>query len=69
MFALLVSLSRAGRDSSISGASDFNFWDEDDDDVFASYDDDYEMDEDEIISFLNEYYLIYPKRLPKPQMY
>jgi hypothetical protein len=44
-------------------------WDDDEDDFFDSYDDEYEMDEDEIMSFLNEYYLIYPKRLPKPQMY
>ena len=28
-----------------------------------------EMDEEEIISFLNEYYLIYPDRLPDTQLY
>jgi hypothetical protein len=36
--------------------------DEDDFDFFGSYD---MYNEDEIISFLNEYYLIYPERFPK----
>jgi hypothetical protein len=25
------------------------------------------MDEDKLISFLNEYYIVYPKKLPKPE--
>jgi len=29
----------------------------------------FELDEDELISFLNEYYLIYPKRLPDTQLF
>jgi hypothetical protein len=44
-------------------------WDDDDEDYFDTYDEEYEMDEEEITSFLNEYYLIYPKRLPEPQLY
>jgi hypothetical protein len=28
-----------------------------------------ELDEDEIVSFLNEYYLIYPKKLPEAQLF
>jgi hypothetical protein len=47
-------------------------WDDeedDDDDVFGGYEEDLDMDEEEIISFLNEYYLIYPKRLPEAQLY
>ena len=48
-----------------------DLWDdeEDDDDVFGGYEEDLDMDEEEIISFLNEYYLIYPKRLPEAQLY
>jgi len=30
------------------------------------YDDDAIVDEDELVSFLNEYYLLNPKNLPKP---
>ena len=44
-------------------------WDDDDEDYFNTYDEEFEMDEEEITSFLNEYYLIYPKRLPEPQLY
>jgi hypothetical protein len=43
--------------------------DEDEDDLFGSYDEEFDMDEEEIISFLNEYYLIYPDRLPESQLY
>ena len=42
---------------------------EDDEDYFDTYDEEFEMDEEEIISFLNEYYLIYPDRLPEPQLF
>ena len=50
---------------------DDDLWvDEDDEeDYFDTYDEEFEMDEEEITSFLNEYYLIYPKRLPEPQLY
>ena len=44
-------------------------WDDDGEDYFDNYGDDFEMDEEEIISFLNEYYLIYPDRLPDTQLY
>lgn len=43
--------------------------DEDDEDYFDTYGEEFEMDEEEIISFLNEYYLIYPIRLPDTQLY
>jgi hypothetical protein len=43
--------------------------DEDEEDLFSDYDEDFDMDEEEIISFLNEYYLIYPDRLPDPQLF
>ena len=29
----------------------------------------FELDEDELISFLNEYYEVNPKSLPKPEYY
>ena len=48
-------------------------FDSDDDDYFAemirSYESDLEVDEDEVISFLNEYYMVNPKRLPKPEFF
>lgn len=46
-----------------------DLWGDEDDDFFGTYDEEFEMDEEEIISFLNEYYLIYPKRLPDTQLY
>jgi len=47
-----------------------DLWDgEDDEDYFDTYNEEFEMDEEGIISFLSEYYLIYPKRLPEPQLY
>lgn len=39
-----------------------------DDDDFDSYEDD-NVDEQEIMSFLNEYYLIYPSKLPGPEIF
>lgn len=40
---------------------------DDEDDEFEEY---YEVvDEDEVISFLNEYYLIYPTKLPKSELF
>ncbi len=48
-------------------------FDSDDDDYFAemirSYESDLEVDEDEVISFLNEYYMVNPKKLPKPELF
>lgn len=44
---------------------DFGFYDyEDDNDEFLKYDD---IDEHELLSFLNEYYMIYPDRLPEKE--
>ena len=40
---------------------------DDEDDEFEEYYD--AVDEDEVISFLNEYYLIYPNKLPKSELF
>jgi hypothetical protein len=42
------------------------FFTDEDDYEEESYDDDAVLDEDELLSFLNEYYTINPKNLPKP---
>ena len=55
----------------ISNNIDEDFFDDDDEefeDMFDDFDEDI-LDEDEIISFLNEYYLIYPKKLPEAQLF
>ena len=47
-----------------------DLWDEDEDeDYFDTYGEEFDMYEEEMISFLNEYYLIYPNRLPNTQLY
>ena len=48
-----------------------DFYDEeDDDDIYLFGDiDDEDLDEQEVISFLNEYYLIYPDNLPDAELY
>ena len=49
----------------------FGFYDsefEDEEDLFEE-ESKIESDEDELISFLNEYYEINPKSLPKPELY
>jgi hypothetical protein len=45
--------------------------DEDEDGFENIFDDDFEdpLDEDEIMSFLNEYYLIYPNKLPTAEFF
>ena len=45
--------------------------DEEDDGFESLFDDDFEdpLDEDEIMSFLNEYYLIYPNKLPTAEFF
>lgn len=48
-------------------AEKFDFYDDKDLDDFEI--EDVELDEDELITFLNEYYLINPNLLPKPQLY
>jgi hypothetical protein len=42
------------------------FFTDEDDYEEESYEDDAVLDEDELLSFLNEYYTINPKNLPKP---
>jgi hypothetical protein len=48
-----------------------DFYDDEDEEFEDMFDDfeEEELDEDEIISFLNEYYLIYPKKLPEAQLF
>jgi nuclear transport factor 2 (NTF2) superfamily protein len=46
-----------------------DLWDDDEEDYFDTYGEEFEMYEEEITSFLNEYYLIYPDRLPDTQLY
>lgn len=50
-------------------SKDFNIFDEilDEEDEWGSDDYDYIENEDSIITFLNEYYVVYPKKLPKPE--
>jgi hypothetical protein len=43
--------------------------DEDDDDIYLFGDMGEDFDEQEVISFLNEYYLIYPDNLPEAELY
>ena len=51
-----------------NNSSNEYFGDEEFEDIFED-DDEIDLDEDEIISFLNEYYLIYPNKLPETQLY
>lgn len=47
-----------------------NFYDdEDEDDIYLFGDMEDDLDEQEVISFLNEYYLIYPDNLPDAELY
>ncbi len=45
-----------------------SFIDEDDEDWDFEDETEYIENEDTLISFLNEYYVVYPKKLPKGQM-
>jgi hypothetical protein len=46
------------------------FFDDDDEDFEDDYDEnEVFLDEDQLISFLNEYYTVNPKSLPKPEIY
>jgi hypothetical protein len=53
--------------------SSYDSFESDDDDyldeMIRSYEKDLEVDEDEVVSFLNEYYLVNPKKLPKPELF
>jgi hypothetical protein len=51
----------------INHSSNDFFDDEEFEDMFE--DDEMDLDEEEIVSFLNEYYLIYPDKLPDNQLY
>ena len=46
----------------------YDYDDEEFEDMFDDFEEE-ELDEDEIVSFLNEYYLIYPKKLPEAQLF
>ena len=48
----------------------FDFFSDDDDDT-EDYDDEefLDVDEDELTNFLNEYYLVHPKRLPTSEFF
>ena len=44
---------------------DFGFYNDDEDDDIINED---EVDEHELISFLNEYYMVYPERIPSKDL-
>jgi hypothetical protein len=50
-------------------SKDFEIFDEilDEEDEWGSDDYDYIENEDSLITFLNEYYVVYPEKLPKPE--
>jgi hypothetical protein len=50
-------------------SDDFNFYDDEFEDDEYYDEDKIELDEDVLISFLNEYYEVNPKSLPKPEYY
>jgi hypothetical protein len=45
----------------------FGFFDDDEDDLYEE--EKVELDEYELLSFLNEYYIVNPKALPKGEIY
>lgn len=48
----------------------FNFFDDDfEDDLLENENDEVELDEDELLSFLNEYYLLESNTLPESQIF
>lgn len=48
----------------------FNFFDDEyEEDLEDDDEQEIELDEDELISFLNEYYTIHPEYIPKPQIF
>jgi hypothetical protein len=50
-------------------SKDFEIFDEilDEEDEWGSDDYEYIENEDSLITFLNEYYVVYPEKLPKPE--
>jgi len=48
----------------------FGFFDDEDDEENENFEkSDVELDEEQLIHFLNEYYMINPKSLPKPEVF
>lgn len=47
----------------------FDLFNEDDDEEFDDFDDFETIDEEILISYLNEYYIVNPKKLPKPELF
>jgi hypothetical protein len=47
----------------------FNFFGDEIDDEIDVEETKIELDEDELISFLNEYYIVHPELLPKPELF
>jgi hypothetical protein len=45
------------------------FDDEDKDDDFDDFDDFESIDEETLITYLNEYYIVNPSKLPKPELF
>jgi hypothetical protein len=45
------------------------FDDEDTDDDFDDFDDFESIDEETLITYLNEYYIVNPSKLPKPELF
>jgi hypothetical protein len=45
------------------------FNDEDTDDDFDDFDDFESIDEETLITYLNEYYIVNPNKLPKPELF
>ena len=63
----LEEVSKFGYDFTIN---DEFLFEEDEDDDFLEFEDDLQfIDEEELISFLGEYYLLYPNRLPQITLY
>jgi hypothetical protein len=46
----------------------FDFFDDDEEEIYVD-DDKVELDEDELITFLNEYYTVNPNSLPEAEFY
>lgn len=47
----------------------FNFFEDDDEENYFEDSEDIELDEDELVTFLNEYYMVNPDTLPKSEFY
>ena len=47
----------------------FDLFNEDEDEEIDDFDDFETIDEEILISYLNEYYIVNPKKLPKPELF